>query len=146
MRIMGIDYGDARIGIAVSDPFGWTAQGLETIYWKDDLNLPIDKISKLVKEYGIKKIIVGYPVNMDGSVGERALKTEEFISLLSEKVGDVSIIKWDERLTTVAAHRILSEAGVKASKRKKSVDRIAAVYILQGYLDSIRNEAIDTDV
>ena len=146
MRIMGIDYGDARIGIAVSDPFGWTAQGLETIYWKDDLNLPIDKISKLVKEYGIKKIIVGYPVNMDGSVGERALKTEEFISRLSEKVGDVSIIKWDERLTTVAAHRILSEAGVKASKRKKSVDRIAAVYIRQGYLDSIRNEAIDTDV
>ncbi|HHV97684.1 MAG TPA: Holliday junction resolvase RuvX [Clostridiaceae bacterium] len=145
MRIMGIDYGDARIGIAVSDPFGWTAQGLDTIYWKDDPNIPIDKICKLVKEYGIKKIIVGYPVNMDGSVGERALKTEEFINRLSERVGDVRIIKWDERLTTVAAHRILSEAGVKASKRKKSIDRIAAVYILQGYLDSLRNETIDTD-
>jgi len=145
VRIMGIDYGDARIGIAVSDPFGWTAQGLDTIDWKDNLNLPVDKISKLVKDYGIEKIIVGYPVNMNGSLGERALKTEEFIKRLSDRVGDINIIKWDERLTTVAAHRVLSEAGVKASKRKKSVDRIAAIYILQGYLDSIRNESPDTN-
>jgi putative Holliday junction resolvase len=142
---MGIDYGDARIGIAVSDPFGWTAQGLDTIHWKDNLNLPIDKINKLVKKYGIEKIIVGYPVNMNGTLGERAQKTEEFIKHLSDRVNNVTIIKWDERLTTVAAHRVLSEAGVKVSKRKKSVDRIAAIYILQGYLDSIRTKSSNTD-
>jgi len=140
MRIMGIDYGDARIGIAVSDPFGWTAQGLDTIDWKDNVDLPIEKINKLVKEYGIEKIIIGYPVNMNGTLGERALKTEKFIEHLAAKIGDISIVKWDERLTTVAAHRLLSEVGIKASKRKKSVDRIAAIYILQGYLDSLRNE------
>lgn len=145
MRIMGIDYGDARIGIAISDPFGWTAQGLDTIDWKDNLSLPIEKISKLVREYGIEKIIVGYPVNMNGTLGERALKTENFIRKLTEKIENISIVKWDERLTTVAAHRILSEAGIKASKRKKSVDRIAATYILQGYLDSIRNETSNND-
>lgn len=142
---MGIDYGDARIGIAISDPFGWTAQGLDTIDWKDNLSLPIEKISKLVREYGIEKIIVGYPVNMNGTLGERALKTENFIRKLTEKIENISIVKWDERLTTVAAHRILSEAGIKASKRKKSVDRIAATYILQGYLDSIRNETSNND-
>ena len=94
MRIMGIDYGDARIGIAVSDPFGWTAQGLDTIHWKDNLNLPIDKINKLVKKYGIEKIIVGYPVNMNGTLGERAQKTEEFISTcLTRSI--YHHVKWD---------------------------------------------------
>jgi len=136
---MGIDYGDARIGIAISDPFGWTAQGLDTIDWKNDINYPIGKIINIIKEYGIEKVIVGYPVNMNGTLGERALKTEEFIKQLVIRTGNIDIIKWDERLTTVAAHRILSEAGVKASKRKKCVDRIAAIYILQGYLDSLRN-------
>ena len=143
---MGIDYGDARIGIAISDPFGWTAQGLDTILWKSNINLPIEKINKLIEEYGIEKIIVGYPVNMNGSLGERALKTEKFIKRLSDKIGNINIIKWDERLTTVAAHKLLSEVGVKASKRKKSVDRIAAIYILQGYLDSLRNELPNNDI
>lgn len=138
---MGIDYGDARIGIAVSDPFGWTAQGLDTISWKESIKAPIEKINSLVEEYQIEKIIVGYPVNMNGTLGERTVKTEKFIEKLLAKIGDIEIIKWDERLTTVAAHRVLDETGVKASKRKKSVDRIAAIYILQGYLDSLRIEA-----
>lgn len=140
MRIMGIDFGDARIGIAISDPFGWTAQGLETIDWKDNMDYPVERIKKIIDSYNIEKVIVGYPINMNGTLGERALKTDQFIKCLSDKLGNVEIIKWDERLSTIAANRILNEAGIKSSKRKKTVDIIAATYILQGYLDSIRNE------
>jgi len=137
---MGIDFGDARIGIAISDPFGWTAQGLETIDWKDNMDYPVERIKKIIDSYNIEKVIVGYPINMNGTLGERALKTDQFIKCLSDKLGNVEIIKWDERLSTIAANRILNEAGIKSSKRKKTVDIIAATYILQGYLDSIRNE------
>ena len=139
MRILGIDFGDARIGIAISDPFGWTAQGLDTITWKDNLDYPVEKICKLIKEYNIKEVIVGYPVNMNGTFGPRTIKTDEFIEHLTNKTENVEIIKWDERLSTVAANRILNEVGIKSSKRKRTVDRVAATYILQGYLDSIRN-------
>jgi len=137
---MGIDFGDARIGIAISDPFGWTAQGLATIDWKDNMDYPVERIKKIIDSYNIEKVIVGYPINMNGTLGERALKTDQFIKCLSDKLGNVEIIKWDERLSTIAANRILNEAGIKSSKRKKTVDIIAATYILQGYLDSIRNE------
>ena len=138
MRILGIDFGDARIGIAISDPFGWTAQGLDTITWKDNLDYPVEKICKLIKEYNIKEVIVGYPVNMNGTFGPRTIKTDEFIEHLTKKTKNVEIIKWDERLSTVAANRILNEVGIKSSKRKRTVDRVAATYILQGYLDSIK--------
>ncbi|MFZ5987707.1 MAG: Holliday junction resolvase RuvX [Bacillota bacterium] len=136
MRIMGIDYGDSRIGIAVSDPLGWTAQGVETINWKYDLEVPIKRISELIKQYQIQKLIIGFPKNMNGTVGPRGEKTLEFIDLLKNKIEDMEIIKWDERLTTVAANRTMQEIGVKKSKKKLVVDQIAAVYILQGYLDS----------
>ncbi len=132
---MGIDYGDSRIGIAMSDPLGWTAQGLETIEWHFDIDKAIDRITKIVKDNSVEKIIVGLPKNMNGTIGPRGEKTQEFIDLLAQSTG-VEIQKWDERLTTVAAHRTMNEVGMKASRKKKVVDQIAAVLILQGYLDS----------
>jgi putative Holliday junction resolvase len=136
MRILGIDYGDSRIGIAVSDPFGWTAQGVETIKWHESLKSPIERIQQLIKEYNIESIVVGFPLNMNGTIGPRGDKTQEFIERL-QKATSLEIIKRDERLTTVAANRMMHETGVKTSKKKGIVDQIAAVYILQNYLDSI---------
>lgn len=141
MRIIGIDYGDSKIGIAVSDPFGWIAQGVETIKWRDDVNKPIDRIKSLIDEYGADKCVVGFPLNMNGTIGTRGEKTSEFISLLTGKTG-IEVIKWDERLTTKAANRVMHEMGTKTSKKKHVEDQIAAVYILQGYLDSIRNTGL----
>jgi len=133
---MGVDYGDSRIGIAVSDPFGWTAQGLETINWSGSLGRPVERIKQLIKEYNAEKIVVGFPRNMNGTLGPRAEKTLEFIRVLAEKTG-LEGIKWDERLSTVAASRTMHELGIKTSKKKGVVDQIAAVHILQGYLDSL---------
>ena len=137
MRVMGIDYGDSRIGIAISDPLGWTAQALETINWNGDVEVPIKRISELIEEYDVKTVIIGFPKNMDGTVGARGEKTIEFIEFLKERIKNIEVIKWDERLTTVAANRTMHEMGVKKSKKKLVVDQIAAVYILQGYLDSL---------
>jgi putative Holliday junction resolvase len=134
MRILGIDYGDSRIGIAVSDPLGWTAQGLEMIKSKESLKKAIIRISEIIKQYGVTDIVIGYPINMNGTKGPRTEKTEEFISKISE-LGQFNIIKWDERLTTVSAHRAMNELGIKASKKKGIVDTMSAVLILQGYLD-----------
>lgn len=137
MRIMGIDYGDSRIGIAMSDPFGWTAQGVETINWKGDLERPVRRIQQLAEEYGVEKLVVGFPRNMNGTIGPRGEKTLEFIEYLKSQMAGIEIIKWDERLTTVAANRAMHEMGIKTAKKKGVVDQIAAVYILQGYLDSV---------
>ena len=136
MRIMGIDFGDVRIGIAMSDPLGWTAQGVETIVWKGGMKQPAERIGKLAKDYGVEKIIIGFPKNMNGTVGPRGEKTIEFIDILS-RFTDVDIVKWDERLSTVAANRTMHEVGMKTSRKKLVVDQIAAVFILQGYLDSM---------
>lgn len=136
MRIMGIDFGDARIGVAMSDPLGWTAQGLETIAWKGGMEQPAERIGKLAKDYGVEKIIIGFPKNMNGTIGPRGEKTMEFIGVLSRFTG-IEIVKWDERLSTVAANRTMHEVGMKTSKKKQVVDQIAAVFILQGYLDSM---------
>ncbi|MCX8129307.1 MAG: Holliday junction resolvase RuvX [Clostridia bacterium] len=143
MRIMGIDYGDSRIGISISDPFGWTAQGVETIHLKGGLQKALERIHHLIKEYNINKVVVGFPRNMNGTIGPRGEKTLEFIDMIGKyttenNLSDFEIIKWDERLTTVAANRTMHELGVKTSKKKGVVDQIAAVYILQGYLDSIK--------
>lgn len=147
MRILGIDYGDSRIGISMSDPLGWTAQGIQTIVWKGRVEEPIEKVVQLVKEYKVDKIVIGFPKNMNGTIGPRGEKTLEFITFLQEhlqkmKFQHVEIIKWDERLTTVAANRAMREMGVRTSKKKGIVDQIAAVYILQGYLDSISGKII----
>ncbi|NLV36960.1 MAG: Holliday junction resolvase RuvX [Clostridiaceae bacterium] len=135
MRIMGIDFGDSRIGVAVSDPLGWTAQGLETIHWRGSIEKPAQKIKELASFYQVEKFVVGLPKNMNGSLGPSAEKAIEFGDLLHEITG-IEVVKWDERLTTVAASRTMHEVGMKTSKKKDSVDKIAAVLILQGYLDS----------
>lgn len=134
---MGIDYGDSRIGIALSDPLGLTAQGLETLKWRFDLSKPVDRIAEIIKEYSVEKIVVGFPRNMNGTVGPRGEKTEEFVKMLKDRTG-IPVETWDERLTTVAAMRAMNEIGVKAGKKKKIIDQVAAVLILQGYLDGIK--------
>ena len=136
MRIMGIDYGDSRVGVAMSDPMGWTAQGLETIAEKDCTKV-VERLVKIIEEYNVEKMIVGFPKNMNGTIGPRGERTLDFIKALEQKV-DIDIIKWDERLTTVAAHKTLNETNVRGKKRKQVVDTVAAGYILQGYLDSLR--------
>lgn len=137
MRVLGLDFGQKNIGVAVSDPFGWTAQGVEIITRKEEANLKssIARIGKLIEEYGIEKIVMGYPKNMNNTIGERCEKTEAFKTRL-EKAFKIEIILWDERLSTVAADKNLLEANLSRKKRKQVIDKIAAVFILQGYLDS----------
>ncbi len=133
-RILGIDYGDSRTGIAVSDLMGWTAQGLETISYKGNMKMLLDRIGEIIKEYDVKRIVIGYPRNLNGTIGPRAEKTEEFIKILIDKF-NLDVIKWDEWLSTVSAHRDMNDMGVKNKKKRGLVDTIAAVHILQNYLD-----------
>ena len=137
MRIMGLDFGSRTTGVAVSDPLGITAQGVETIVRKDEnkLRQTCARIEELIKEYEIEEIVLGYPKNMNNTAGERAGKTEAFKAMLERRTGK-PVILWDERLTTIAAERVLMESGVRRENRKAVVDKIAAVLILQGYLDS----------
>jgi putative Holliday junction resolvase len=134
---MGLDLGDRTIGVAVSDPFGWTAQGIDTIR-RTDLEEDLRKISELISRYEIEKIVIGFPKNMNGTIGPRGEKALEFASLLKEKTL-LDVVLWDERLTTVAAQKMLIEADVSRRKRKRVIDKLAATYILQGYLDSRNN-------
>ena len=133
MRIMGLDFGSRTTGVAVSDPLGITAQGVETIVRKDENKLR--QTCARIKEYEIEEIVLGYPKNMNNTAGERAEKTEAFKAMLERRTGK-PVILWDERLTTIAAERVLMESGVRRENRKAVVDKIAAVLILQGYLDS----------
>jgi len=135
-RILGIDYGDSRTGIAVSDLMGWTAQGVETISYKGDYKMLLRRIEELILQYDVKKIVVGYPRNLNGTVGPRVAKTEEFIEILIDKF-NLPVIKWDEWLSTVSAHRDMNEMGVKNRKKRGLVDTIAAVHILQNYWYSL---------
>ncbi|MCC8061024.1 MAG: Holliday junction resolvase RuvX [Clostridiales bacterium] len=139
MRILGLDYGSKTVGVAVCDPLGWTAQGLETITRKSEnkLRRTLARIEALASEYQAERIVLGYPLNMDDTVGERARKTEEFQELLKRRTG-LPVVLWDERLTTMEANEILMESGVRREDRKKVIDKVAAVLILQSYLNSIR--------
>ncbi len=135
VRILGIDYGEKKIGIALSDFTNTIATPLCVI--NAEKENCIEEIERIVREHEIEKIIVGLPINMSGTIGKRAMITKEFISFLSEKV-NVDIIEWDERLSTRFSDRILNKAKVKGRKNKKNViDKIAATFILQGYLDSL---------
>ncbi|NLA87629.1 MAG: Holliday junction resolvase RuvX [Clostridiales bacterium] len=136
MRIMAVDYGDARTGIAVSDEMGILA-GEAFIITEWSQEQVAQKIANEVKKRCVGRVILGYPRNMDGTLGPRAEKSEALASLLSDQHG-LDVILWDERRTTVDAHRILSEAGVSGKKRKRTVDAVAATLILEGYLNSIR--------
>ncbi|MFE3576699.1 Holliday junction resolvase RuvX [Lysinibacillus sp. NPDC059133] len=136
MRIMGLDVGSKTVGVAASDALGWTAQGIETVKI-DEANgeFGIERIAELVKEYAITEFVVGYPKNMNNTVGPRGEASEDYKKLLEETFS-LPVKLWDERLTTMAAERMLIEADVSRKKRKQVIDKMAAVMILQGYLDS----------
>lgn len=133
MRILGIDYGDKRIGLAVCDELGLTAQGLATIVRKD-MERDIEAIAECIREYHVEKIVIGYPVMLDGTEGVQCEKVNRFVDILQSRF-PLSVIKWDESLSTKEAERILIEANMSRKKRKQVVDKLAAVIILQGYLD-----------
>ena len=141
MRIMGLDFGSKTVGVAVSDALLITAQGIEIVRREQEnkLRRTLARIEELIKEYKVEKIVLGLPKNMDGSCGERVEKTMEFKAMLERRTG-LEIIMWDERLTTVAADRLMMEANVRREDRKKYVDSIAATFILQGYLDKLSIE------
>ncbi|MEG0133658.1 MAG: Holliday junction resolvase RuvX [Clostridium sp.] len=135
MRILGLDVGDRTIGVAISDPLGFTAQGITTIRRKKE-EYDMNEVVKICDEYQVETIILGLPKNMNGTIGEQAEKVQRFCAVLGEYVS-VEIKFWDERLTTRAAHMAMLEADMSRKKRKGLVDKIAATYILQGYLDSL---------
>lgn len=135
MRILGIDYGDSRVGIAVTDPLGITAQGLETIYHKGNDKIVLKKLDEILEKYPCETIVVGMPFNMDGSKTQRAEVTEKFIHKLKCKYNKIKIETMDERLTTVAAHKTMNFLDVNKSKKKEIVDTISAVYILEMYMN-----------
>ncbi|QDW75563.1 Holliday junction resolvase RuvX [Lachnospiraceae bacterium KGMB03038] len=139
VRIMGLDYGSKTVGVAVSDALGITAQAVETICRKDEnkLRKTCARIEELIKEYEVGKIVLGLPKHMNNDIGERAEQTIEFGEMLHRRTG-LEVVMWDERLTTVEAERTLMENGIRREDRKKYVDQIAAVFILQGYLDSVQ--------
>ncbi|WMJ82135.1 Holliday junction resolvase RuvX [Clostridium sp. MB40-C1] len=135
MRVLGLDVGDRTIGVAISDPLGLTAQGITTIRRKN-IKSDIEELQKICKEYEVENILCGFPKNMNGTVGEQGEKVLKFCELLKQDI-TLPIKMWDERLSTSAAHRAMLEADLSRAKRKKIVDKVAAVYILQGYLDSL---------
>lgn len=136
MRIMGLDYGTKTVGVAISDPLGLTAQAIETIERKEEnkMRRTCARIEELIEKYDVDKIVLGFPKHMNNDIGERAEKSLEFRDMLHRRTG-LEIIMWDERLTTVEAERTLIESNVRRENRKKHIDQIAAVFILQGYLD-----------
>ncbi len=136
MRIMGLDYGSKTVGVAISDPLGITAQGIETICRKDEnkLRRTCARIEELISEYEVGQIVLGLPKYMNNDIGERARRSMEFGEMLRRRTG-LEVVMWDERLTTVEAERTLIENKVRREDRKKYIDKIAAVFILQGYLD-----------
>ena len=136
MRIMGLDFGSKTVGVAISDQLLITAQGIEIIRRKEEnkLRQTLARIEELIVEYEVTEIVLGYPKNMNDTLGDRVLKTEEFKEKLERRTG-LPVALWGERLTTVAADRAMMEAGIRRENRKDYVDQIAASFILQGYLD-----------
>lgn len=135
LRILGLDYGDKRIGVAVCDELGLTAQGLPTIIRKTRKH-DLDILENLVKNYQVERIVIGYPVRLDGSEGIQCEKVNRF-ALLLEKTFHLPVVKWEETLSTKEAEEILIQSGVHWEKRKKMVDKVAACLILQSFLDSL---------
>ncbi len=140
MRIMGLDFGSKTVGVAVSDPTGLIAQGIEIIRRdrENKLRHTLVRIEELISEYQIGKIVLGLPKHMNNDIGDRAVKSFEFRQKLEKRTG-LDIVMWDERLTTVEADRVLAETGVRGKEKKEYVDKIAAVFILQNYLDYLHN-------
>ncbi|MGN0342877.1 MAG: Holliday junction resolvase RuvX [Roseburia sp.] len=140
MRIIGLDFGSKTVGVAVSDELLITAQGVEIVNRKSQnkLRQTLARIEEIIQEYGVEKIVLGFPKNMNNTEGERCEKTLEFKEMLERRTG-LEVVLWDERLTTVAADRAMMEAGIRRENRKEYVDQIAATLILQGYLDYQKN-------
>ncbi|EPY06139.1 Holliday junction resolvase [Paenibacillus sp. E194] len=133
MKILGLDYGDRRIGVAISDAFGWTAQGLEVIERRKPEN-DLKRLGDIVKEHGVEAFVLGLPKNMNGTVGPRGELSMSFAEQLKQSFG-LPVHLWDERLSTVSAERALLEADVSRKKRRQVIDKMAATIILQTYLD-----------
>ena len=145
MRILGLDYGSKTVGAAVSDPLGFTAQGVEIIRRKSEnkMRQTLARIEELIAQYQVEEIVLGLPKNMNNTLGDRAEKSLELKETLERRTG-LPVVMWDERLTTVSANRVLMETGVRRENRKEHVDEIAAVFILQGYLDYLANKNEET--
>ena len=139
MRTLGIDYGDSRVGIAISDALGITAQGLETIHHKGNDKILLRRLDEIMQEYEIDTIVVGKPLNMNGTATERVEVTEKFIHKLKCKYNKIKIDYIDERLTTVAAHKTMNFLNINKHKKRNIVDTISAVYILETYLEKQKN-------
>ena len=137
MRVMGLDVGERSIGVALSDPLGWTAQGLTTV-WRGGWEKDRAALGKIIGEYQVERILIGLPLNMNGSKGPSALAAEELGRAAGEAFG-LEVLYWDERLSTKAVERLLISGDVSRKKRRQVVDKLAAAYILQGYLDSLKN-------
>ncbi|MDD2958897.1 MAG: Holliday junction resolvase RuvX [Lachnospiraceae bacterium] len=137
-RMMGLDFGSKTVGVAVSDGLGLTAQGVEIIRRTSEnkLRQTLARIEALIQEYGVTRLVLGFPKNMNNTIGDRAEKSLAFKEVLERRTG-LDVVMWDERLTTVSANRTMMEAGIRRENRKQYVDSIAAVYILQGYMDSL---------
>ena len=136
MRILGLDYGTKTVGVAVSDELGFTAQAVETIWRKQEnkLRQTLARIEALIQEYEVESIVLGFPKNMNNTIGDRAEKSLEFKKTLERRTG-LPVVMWDERLTTVEANRTMIESKIRRENRGKYVDELAAIFILQGYLD-----------
>lgn len=145
MRILGLDYGSKTVGVAVSDPLGFTAQGVEIIRRKSEnkMRQTLARIEELIAQYQVEEIVLGLPKNMNNTLGDRAEKSLELKETLERRTG-LPVVMWDERLTTVSANRVLMETGVRRENRKEHLDEIAAVFILQGYLDYLANKNEET--
>jgi len=143
MRIMGLDVGVKRIGIAISDPLGWTAQGHSVLH-RTKMNRDLEVLQQICREYAIEEIVLGYPLNMNGTVGPKAEEIKEFGKIVGDYL-HLPISYWDERLSTVSAQRHLIAADVSRQKRKDVIDKLAAVNILQAYLDRISNKKFDKE-
>lgn len=134
MRMIGLDVGDRTIGIAISDAMGWTAQGVEVIK-RTTLERDLARIKELIETHEISAFVIGLPKNMNGTIGPQGEKVQAFVEIVKAKF-NLPVILWDERLTTVAAQKMLISADVSRAKRRQVVDKMAAALILQGYLDS----------
>lgn len=135
MRILGLDFGSKRIGVALCDELGLTGQGLDTILWKNRDQV-LNALETLVKNHGVERIVIGYPLRLDGTEGIQCEKVTRFARLLETKFS-IPVIKWDETLSSRTAEDILIQSGMRTEKRKKVIDKLAASIILQGYLDSL---------
>ena len=140
MRILGIDYGDARVGVAITDPLNITVQGLETIKRNNSDKVILKRLDEILKNYEVDTIVVGMPLNMNGTISERAKITEKFIHKLKCKYYKIKIETIDERLTTVEAHKTMNFLEIDKNKKKNIVDTISAVYILETYMNKMKNE------